>query len=247
MRKNRTAAILTALLLLSAQAAQANGLGITSQFGFTGWPGMATVCPTGVPTCTPEKSSQSTLIPTQCVEHVPEMSPSPTNRPPEPTQVSSAPTQGTAVQIPPTAAPTATRTPSTGHDYTTVSISAQEQNAINLLNSDRQAKNLAALTPDPELCRLARLKSEDMRDRHYFAHESPTYGKAADMLKQFGYSFSAVGENIAHHATVEKAEAAFLSSEGHRRNLLGASWTKMGVGVCFDSDGYVYVTQLFVR
>ena len=86
-----------------------------------------------------------------------------------------------------------------------------------------------------------------MRDHHYFAHESPTYGKAAQMLKTFGYEFSAVGENIAHHASVERAETAFMSSEGHRRNILMTSWTRVGIGVCYDDNGYVYVTQLFAR
>lgn len=116
-----------------------------------------------------------------------------------------------------------------------------------MLNADRKANGLPALTLDPELSRLARLKSQDMRDKNYFAHTSPTYGSASDMLRQFGYSFSAVGENIAHHATVDKSQAAFMSSDGHRRNILSSSWTKVGLGVVYDANGFVYVTQLFVR
>ena len=86
-----------------------------------------------------------------------------------------------------------------------------------------------------------------MRDNNYFAHESPTYGRVADMLRTFGYSFSAAGENIAHHANINKAQAAFMSSTGHRRNILGSQWSKVGIGVWTDSQGFVYVTQLFVR
>ena len=132
-------------------------------------------------------------------------------------------------------------------DYTTVSISVQEQNAWNLLSSDRKSNGLSALALDPELSRLARLKSEDMRDKGYFAHESPTCGRVSDMLDRFGYTFTAAGENIAHHANITKAQAAFMSSEGHRRNILSSSWTKVGIGVCMDKNGYVYVTQIFVR
>ena len=132
-------------------------------------------------------------------------------------------------------------------DYTTISLSAQEQKVWNLLNEDRQKNGLSPLPLDEELCRLARLKSDDMRDGGYFAHESPTYGRAADMLRRFDYSFRGVGENIAHHATVEKADAAFMSSSGHRQNILGRQWTKVGVGVSIDRNGFVYVTQLFVR
>ena len=131
-----------------------------------------------------------------------------------------------------------------GH-YTTASLSAQERSAGNLLNSDRAAYGLAPLTLDPELCRIARIKSEDMRDNQYFAHTSPTYGDVRDMLKHFGYAYRAAGENIAHHATVEKSQAALISSPGHRRNILSQVYTKVGVGVALDKNGYVYLTQIF--
>ena len=132
-------------------------------------------------------------------------------------------------------------------DYNTNSVSAQEQIALKLLNNDRIANGLPALTMDPVLSELARIKSNDMRDNRYFAHESPTYGNASAMLKTFGYAFNAVGENIAHHANVEKAQAAFMSSDGHRRNILSSSWTKVGIGVAVAPGGYVYVTQIFCR
>ena len=105
----------------------------------------------------------------------------------------------------------------------------------------------ATLTLDPELSRLAQLKSSDMNSNHYFAHESPTYGTAGQMLDTFGYEYLGVGENIAHHANVEKAEAAFMSSDGHRRNILGSQWDKVGIGIAYDENGNVYVTQLFAR
>ena len=146
----------------------------------------------------------------------------------------------------PTQKPSATQTPSTGDDYTTQSVSAQEQKMMNLLNEDRANNGLGALTLDPELCAIARIKSADMRDNRYFAHESPTYGRVGEMLKRFGYAYSAAGENIAHHANVDKAQAAFMSSSGHRANILG-SWTKVGIGIVTDDNGYIYATQIFVK
>ena len=133
-----------------------------------------------------------------------------------------------------------------GH-YTSASLSAQEQTAGNLLNSDRARYNLAPLAVDPALCRIARIKSQDMRDNQYFAHTSPTYGDVRSMLRRFGYAYTAAGENIAHHATVEKAQAAFLSSPGHRRNIMNEAYTKVGLGAAVDAKGYVYLTQIFVR
>lgn len=167
---------------------------------------------------------------------------------PQPT-VTPAPTaipQPTAT-VQPTQKPSATQSPSTGDDYTTQSVSAQEQKMANLLNLDRKNNGLAALTLDPELCRIARIKSADMRDNNYFAHESPTYGRVGEMLKRFGYPYSAAGENIAHHANVDKAQAAFMSSSGHRANILSGTWTKFGIGIVTDAQGYIYATQIFAK
>ena len=84
-------------------------------------------------------------------------------------------------------------------------------------------RQVAPDTDNEELCRIARIKSADMRDNRYFAHESPTYGRIGEMLKRFGYRYSAAGENIAHHANVDKAQAAFMSSQGHRANILSTT------------------------
>lgn len=115
------------------------------------------------------------------------------------------------------------------------------------MNNDRAQYNLAPLTLDPALCRIARIKSEDMRDNQYFAHTSPTYGDVRRMLSFFGHSYMAAGENIAHHASIEKAQAAFLSSPGHRKNIMSTFYTRFGVGVAIDEKGFVYLTQIFAR
>ena len=197
-----------------------------------------TAAPTRTPVISPVQTPEATAAPTE--------TPAPTSVP------TKRPTQQPVPTVAETPEPTrnpviATPSPSTGNDYTTGSITAQEENAFLLLNQDRAANGRSALTLDPSLCALARLKSQDMNANHYFAHTSPTLGSAAEMLRNHGYAFTSVGENIAHHATVAKAQAAFMSSTGHRTNILGSQWTKVGIGVCSDSQGYVYVTQLFVR
>ena len=217
-------------------------------------PSEPTRCPIQEPTLTPE--SAPTAAPTRTPVISPVQTPEATAAPTETPAPTSVPTTRPTQQPVPTVAETpeptrnpviATPSPSTGNDYTTGSITAQEENAFLLLNQGRAANGLSALTLDPSLCALARLKSQDMNVNHYFAHTSPTLGSAAEMLRNHGYAFTSVGENIAHHATVAKAQAAFMSSTGHRTNILGSQWTKVGIGVCSDSHGYVYVTQLFVR
>lgn len=132
-------------------------------------------------------------------------------------------------------------------DYTAQSVSPQEIAMYNMINEDRQKNDRAMLPLDEALSAIARIKSQDMIDNDYFAHESPTYGNASDMLEDFYYEFTSVGENIAMNGSVEKAHAALMSSEGHRRNILGSQWKAVGVGVANDENGYPYVTELFVR
>lgn len=225
-----------------------------SQFGSSIWPyRVETSCGqkgTCAQQCTECGSDEDCIsCPVCSVPDAPGCTPAPSGTPMQtatPAPTVSAPPAASVVPTA-TANPTRTPAPTSTVDYTTNSIAVQEQNALDLLNQDRSKNGLSALTLDPELSRLARLKSTDMKQNNYFAHTSPTYGSAADMLKQFGYAYTSVGENIAHHATVEKAQAAFMSSDGHRRNILGAQWTKVGIGVCYDAQGFVYVTQLFVR
>ena len=238
-KRNLTALLLT-LCLFTHAAAFASGAP-SSQFGFKGWPYRqsdscaVTICPKKTPPA-----------PTEVPTPEPTVTPAPTATPtPEPTPTP-VPTATSTPKPTPTPAPTEVP-PFTDEDYTTGSITAQEENAFLLLNQDRAANGRSALELDPALCDLARLKSRDMYLNHYFSHTSPTYGSAAQMLSAYGYAFTSVGENIAHHATVEKAQAAFMSSSGHRQNILGSQWTKVGIGVWEDSQGFVYVTQLFVR
>lgn len=248
--KRFTCILLIFTLILICTAAQA-GNSPASQFGFQGWPYLqespchpecihcsenpncihCPYCQDAMATARPQP--QMTPAPIQTVQ--------PTARP---TMQPSLPTMAPTTR--PTTKPTATPSASNG-DYTTISGTVQEQKALNLLNADRIANGLTPLSLDPELSRIARIKSQDMKDNNYFAHNSPTYGSASDMLKAFGYAFHGVGENIAHHATVEKSQAAFMSSAGHRQNILGSQWQKVGIGVVYDAQGFVYVTQLFVR
>ena len=254
--KRKLMALLLTFCLLAHATALAGGAP-SSQFGFKGWPyrqnnSCTAICPSATPPVTPAPTEVPTPeptvtpAPTEVPTPQPTVTPVPTEVPtPEPT-VTPAPTEVPTPE--PTVTPSETEVPPfTDEDYTTGSITAQEENAFLLLNQDRAANGRSALELDPALCDLARLKSRDMYLNNYFSHTSPTYGSAAQMLSTYGYSFTSVGENIAHHATVEKAQAAFMSSSGHRQNILGSQWTKVGIGVWEDSQGFVYVTQLFVR
>lgn len=119
-----------------------------------------------------------------------------------------------------------------------------EKEVVRLVNVQRQKNGLAELSYDWQLSRVARYKSEDMRENNYFSHTSPTYGSPFQMMKSFGISYKSAGENIARgQATPEAVVNAWMNSQGHKKNILNPSFTHIGVG--YVSDGK-YWTQMFV-
>ena len=127
---------------------------------------------------------------------------------------------------------------------TDAAVRTYEQEVVRLVNAERTKYGLAALEEDWELSRVARYKSQDMHDERYFSHTSPTYGTPFEMIRAFGLSYRAAGENIAvGYATPAAVVAGWMASEGHRANILSRSYTKIGVGYVADGS---YWTQQFI-
>ncbi|BDH60209.1 hypothetical protein MTP04_03390 [Lysinibacillus sp. PLM2] len=124
-------------------------------------------------------------------------------------------------------------------------IKAIENEVIALTNQERAKQGLPPLKQNWELSRVARYKSEDMSDKNYFSHTSPTYGSPFNMIKSFGISHSAAAENIAQgQRTAAEVVKAWMNSSGHRANILNGTYTEIGVG--YDPDGN-YWTQMFIK
>lgn len=127
-------------------------------------------------------------------------------------------------------------------------FSQDERRMLELCNEARREKGLSPLTLDKTLCRMARFKSQDM-STNSFSH-SGSYGELSDLLKKFNVTYSSAGENIAYGTqgayTIEKIFDSWMNSDGHRANILGNDFTKLGYGMY--SDGTVtYYTQEFIR
>lgn len=123
-------------------------------------------------------------------------------------------------------------------------VTSYEQEVIRLVNEIRVKNGLRALTHDWELSRVARYKSQDMKDNRYFSHTSPVYGSPFQMIRNFGISFRSAGENIAKgYATPQAVVNGWMNSSGHRANILNAGYTHIGVGYV---SGGNYWTQMFI-
>ena len=124
------------------------------------------------------------------------------------------------------------------------SVLNYEKEVVRLVNKERSSRGLSALTMDWQLSRVARYKSQDMHDKRYFSHTSPTYGSPFDMISAFGISYRSAGENIAKgQRSPQEVVNAWMNSSGHRANILNASFTKIGVGYVANGN---YWTQMFI-
>lgn len=126
-------------------------------------------------------------------------------------------------------------------------FSSYQQQVLDLVNAERAKRGISALTLDSSLSSVATKKSQDMVNKNYFDHTSPTYGSPFDMMKQFGISYRTAGENIAKgQKTPQEVVAAWMNSEGHRKNILNPNFTNLGVGIAKDSNKTTYWTQMFI-
>ena len=133
-----------------------------------------------------------------------------------------------------------------GNTNTEKGLTKDEQEVFDLINAERLAAGLAALKIDEELQNVARVKAKDMVDNNYFSHNSPTYGTPFNMIKNFGITYKAAGENIAGNSSNQGAVNAWMSSSGHKANILSNNYNYTGVAVVSSPTyGKVYV-QMFI-
>lgn len=174
----------------------------------------ATDAPTAKPTVAP--TAKPTVAPT--VKSTVEPTAKPTV----------APTAKPTVE--PTAKPTSA--PSDGQSMT--SLAAE---VISQVNNERTNAGLPPLSVSAELTGAACIRAREIVGQ--FSHTRP------DGSSWSTVSAAATGENIAKgQNSADRVMAAWMSSEGHRANILRSSFGSIGV-CALKVDGVIYWVQLF--
>ncbi|SFP79617.1 Uncharacterized conserved protein YkwD, contains CAP (CSP/antigen 5/PR1) domain [Amycolatopsis arida] len=113
---------------------------------------------------------------------------------------------------------------------------------VELVNQARSSAGCGSLRVDARLTKAAQGHSDDMSARGYFSHTTPEGVTFAERVRAAGYPRPG-GENIARGArSAEQVMRMWMSSDGHRRNILNCSFRAIGVGV--TTAGW-YWTQNF--
>ncbi len=114
-------------------------------------------------------------------------------------------------------------------DTETQSVSAYAKQVVRLVNQERAKAGLPALTLDATASKAAQVRAKEIRTS--FSHTRPNGNSCFTALKEAGVSYRTAGENIAAgQRTPEQVVAAWMHSEGHRKNILGSQYTAIGVG-----------------
>ena len=126
-----------------------------------------------------------------------------------------------------------------------------EQRAFEMTNAARRENGLRPLLWDPELCRMARQHSEQMVRLNFFSHETPDGQRMTDRARALGIGhFHMLGENIAYNQGFQDpgafAVAGWMTSPGHRANILNTQFQQSAIGVFVAPDHTVYFTQEFI-
>jgi uncharacterized protein YkwD len=125
---------------------------------------------------------------------------------------------------------------------------AAEQDIVNAVNLVREQNGLAPLSVNPKLVEAAQIHANDMGRLADMAHDLPGAAQPTllDRASFVGYRFTTLGENIAfNYPDTASVMSAWLSSPGHRANILDPNYTEIGVGIGYDSSGQPYYCQDF--
>lgn len=63
--------------------------------------------------------------------------------------------------------------------------------------------------------------------------------------QMLGRGFTVAGENVGYGPNVQVVHDALTASPSHMANIVGAAYTRIGVGAVIDGNGRLWVVQLF--
>lgn len=116
--------------------------------------------------------------------------------------------------------------------------SAYENRVVELINGERANNGCSVmLAKNDKLRQAAYGHSADMLARDFFDHTNPDREGPGERLARAGYSYAAWGENIAAgYTSPEEVVNGWMSSSGHRTNILNCNYTEVGVGYAYAAD-----------
>jgi uncharacterized protein YkwD len=141
--------------------------------------------------------------------------------------------------------------PTPSRAYSPVGAFARtEAQIFDMINAERRQRHLPALVYNAQLDRMAKIQAEQMATFEKMAHvvpqaEMPTL---ADRAHRVGYMYGRIAENVAlGYPNAEAVVEGWMTSKGHRENILQRDVLETGIGIARSSAGGLYYCQVFGR
>ena len=100
------------------------------------------------------------------------------------------------------------------------------------VNALRRKAGAPELRMNAALEKAAQVHAQDMLDRGFFAHKSPSNTTVRERATKAGYKWRNIGENIAEgQRSVDEVLQTWMDSPGHRRNMLEPKFREIGIGL----------------
>ncbi|MDP9263798.1 MAG: CAP domain-containing protein, partial [Acidobacteriota bacterium] len=123
---------------------------------------------------------------------------------------------------------------------------AAERELVERINQSRQRNGLPKLEPDPRLAEAARAHALEMARQGHVTHRFPPEPALRGRVAVTGLRFDFVGENVGLNRDAELSHHEFLSSPGHRENILDPRANAVGVGAVRTGED-LWVTEDFAH
>ena len=107
------------------------------------------------------------------------------------------------------------------------------------INATRSAAGVAPLVLDSELSGLAQAWAQQLADWQRLQH-------ASDLSVGVTQPWKKLGENVGRGGSTASIYPAFVASPTHYANIVDPTFTRVGIGVVYGSDGKQYTVQRYL-
>lgn len=129
-----------------------------------------------------------------------------------------------------------------------VGIDPTCEEVLEYINGYRAENGLSPLAFDEKLLKAAQTRAEELTE--YYSHDRPDGSSCFTVCGEVGFSYSAVGENIAWTegslSTAATVSEMWFNSPTHRKNMLNDNFEVTGIAA-FSVGNTTYWVQIFAK
>jgi uncharacterized protein YkwD len=127
---------------------------------------------------------------------------------------------------------------------------ATEARILDLINAERRHNSLPLLVFNEQLDEMAKIQAQNMAYFQKMAHVIPqaTFPTLTDRARHVAYPYGRLAENVAlGYPDAETVVQGWMTSKGHRANILNSDVVETGIAIARSSAGGLYYCQVFGR